>query len=240
MGYGYPNSDREPLLKRLEDRIINCDLCPRLVEYRSDVARKRVRRFRDWVYWGRPLPGWGDPNARLLIVGLAPAAHGGYRTGRMFTGDSSGDWLVRALYETGFANQPISVSRDDGLSLRGCYITAVARCPPPKNKPVSEELINCQRYLIEEFRILSNLNAIVCLGRISFEWTLKALKKLYPNINSRRYRFYHGAKYMVDGTPYKLFISYHPSRQNTQTGRLKWDMWINIFKMIREELTNLC
>lgn len=224
------------MLESLKRTVINCRLCPRLVKYREDVAKKKVRRYIDWDYWGKPLPGWGDPDAGLLIVGLAPAAHGGNRTGRMFTGDSSGDWLIKALYETGFANQPYSFSRDDGLALKDCYITAVARCAPPKNKPSRDELLNCQRYLIEELRILDNVRIILCLGRISFRWTFKALERLYPHINYSEYVFRHGARYSLEGTPYKLFVSYHPSRQNTQTGRLSWDMWIKIFISIRNEL----
>ena len=225
----------EPEISMLVQEIINCKLCPRLVEYRVEVARKKVRRFRDFEYWGRPLPGFGDLNARLLIVGLAPAAHGGNRTGRMFTGDSSGDWLIKALYETGFANQPVSRYKDDGLKLIDCYVTAVARCAPPKNKLLRSELINCQRYLIREFEILRNVKAILTLGRISFDWTLKALKTFY-GLDLRSIQFRHGVAYDLWDLDKRLFVSYHPSRQNTQTGRLTWDMWIEVFRSIRSYL----
>ena len=225
----------EPEISMLVQEIINCKLCPRLVEYRAEVAKKKVRRFREFEYWGRPLPGFGDLNARLLIVGLAPAAHGGNRTGRMFTGDSSGDWLIKALYETGFANQPVSRYKDDGLKLIDCYVTAVARCAPPKNKPLRSELINCQRYLIREFEILRNIKAILTLGRISFDWTLRALNILY-GLDRRYIHFRHGVAYDLRGLGKRLFVSYHPSRQNTQTGRLTWDMWIKVFRSIRSYL----
>jgi uracil-DNA glycosylase family 4 len=193
----------------------------------------------DWDYWGRPLPGLGDIDARFLIVGLAPAAHGGNRTGRMFTGDSSGDWVVRALYETGFANQPVSISRDDGLVVRDCYITAVARCAPPKNKPNRDELLNCRRYLVNEIYLLKNIRIILTLGRISFTNTLYALRELYPNLEYKNIIFSHGAKYFLVGTPYILYVSYHPSRQNTQTRRLTWDMWIDVYRRIREDLDRM-
>jgi len=223
-------------LDELNKIIIDCTLCSRLVKYREEVARKKVKRFIGWTYWGRPLPGLGDEKAELLIVGLAPAAHGGNRTGRMFTGDSSGDWLIKALYEMGFANQPNSIHKDDGLKLRNCYIAAVARCAPPKNRPLSSELKNCQRYLITELILLKNLRVILCLGRISFDWTLRAIRQLYPNLNTKNLLFKHGARYKLKGTQYTLYVSYHPSRQNTQTGRMTWNMWIDTFIRIRKEL----
>ena len=221
-------------LDELNRKIIDCRLCPRLTRYREYVARVKVKRYRDWSYWGRPLPGYGDPDARLLVIGLAPAAHGGNRTGRMFTGDSSGDWLVKALYENGFANQGYSISRDDGLMLHDCYVTAVVRCAPPGNRPNRDELNNCNFYLINEFMLLKNVRVVVTLGRVSLEWSLRALSKLY---NTRlRLEFRHGALYRLPVGGLKLITSYHPSRQNTQTGRLKWGEWLNIFKMARLEI----
>ncbi len=225
-------------IDELNKIIVGCTLCPRLVKYRRETAQRKVRRFRNWQYWGRPLPGLGDDKGRLLVVGLAPAAHGGNRTGRMFTGDSSGDWLIRALYEIGFANQPHSIHRDDGLELKNCYITAVARCAPPKNRPLSSELKNCQRYLITELILLRNIKIILCLGRLSFDWTLRAVKKLYPKLNTKSFIFKHGARYKLKETPYTLYASYHPSRQNTQTGRMTWRMWIDTFNRIHLELTS--
>ena len=204
--------------------------------YIRDVARKKVKRFAEWDYWGKPLPGFGDLEAELLIVGLAPAAHGGNRTGRMFTGDSSGNWLAKALYETGFANKPTSESKDDGLELRGAYITAVVRCAPPENKPTREEMENCNRYLIEELRILKNVKVILCLGSIALKGTLMALKRLYPEARLKGVKFGHGLRYEPEGIPYTLLTSYHPSKQNTQTGRLKWKEWVRVFEEIRSLL----
>src|SRR5512137_2045839 len=159
----------------LNDHISNCRLCPRLVRYREAVAKAKRKQFRDWTYWGRPVPGFGDPSARLFILGLAPAAHGANRTGRMFTGDRSGDFLYAALHRAGFANQPIAVSRDDGLQLIDAYIAAAGRCAPPDNKPTPEELNNCRPYLIEELRLLKKARVIVALGKIAFDNVLAAL-----------------------------------------------------------------
>jgi uracil-DNA glycosylase family 4 len=202
------------------------------VDYVSKVSENKVRRFRDWCYWGRPLPGFGDPDARLLVIGLAPAAHGGNRTGRMFTGDSSGDWLIKALYETGFANQPTSVSKDDGLELKSAYITAAVRCAPPKNRPLADEIRNCSEYLLEELQLLDKVGIALTLGRIAFDtYTRYAL----PREIKPRPRFAHGGLYDFYGLP-SLMASYHPSRQNTQTGRLTWRMWKSIFEQIEREL----
>ena len=220
-------------LEALNREIVKCRLCRRLVEYREYISKVKVRRFRDWDYWGKPLPGFGDVNARLFIVGLAPAAHGGNRTGRMFTGDSSGDWLVRALYHSGFANQPYSISRDDGLVLRDVYISAIVRCAPPKNRPLKSEILNCRRYLKREFEILRNVKVILTLGRLSFENTLETLYELGVT-DRKKYPFGHGKVYILGDIT--LISSYHPSRQNTQTGRLTWDMWIDIFRKVREVL----
>lgn len=205
----------------LRDRIINCRKCPRLISYIKEVAKNKPKRYKNWEYWAKPLPGFGDLKARILIIGLAPAAHGGNRTGRMFTGDSSGNWLIKALYELGYANQPYSVSLDDGLTLKDVYITACLRCAPPKNKPNRDELENCREYLEEELKILKEVKVVITLGRIAFDTFLKISK--YPKL-----KFKHGEKYKVG--KYTLIVSYHPSRQNTQTGKLKWEDWLNIFK----------
>ncbi len=183
----------------------------------------------DWDYWGKPVPGFGDPQASLLIIGLAPAAHGANRTGRMFTGDSSGQWLVKALYETGLANQPYTVSKDDGLKLKSVYVTAVVRCAPPKNRPTSEEIDNCSEYLSEELRILKKVKVVLTLGRIAFESYLK----LVNGREMHRLRFGHGKVYRLSHGSPTLVASYHPSRQNTQTGRLTWRMWMKVFRKVR-------
>ncbi len=223
-------------LDLLKEEIIGCQRCPRLSEYIREVARKKVKRFAKEDYWGKPLPGFGDPKAKLLIVGLAPAAHGGNRTGRMFTGDSSGNWLARALYETGFANKPESVNKDDGLELKDAYITAVVRCAPPENKPTREEMENCNTFLVKELEILREVKVILCLGSIALKGTLMALKKLYPTAQLRGMKFGHSLIYKPEGLPYTLMTSYHPSRQNTQTGRLKWEDWVGVFERVRLEL----
>ncbi|MBI4421959.1 MAG: uracil-DNA glycosylase, partial [Gemmatimonadetes bacterium] len=188
--------------------------------------------FQDWDYWGNPVPGWGDPRARLLIVGLAPAAHGGNRTGRIFTGDSSGDWLYAALHRFGFANQPTSTNRDDGLRLRDCYITAAARCAPPGNKPTRGELDNCRPYLAAEIRLLDRVRVVVTLGRIAHESWLKATG-WWDTLPARgRPQFGHGKEARLpDGTV--LISSYHPSRQNTNTGKLTRPMWHAVFQRVQ-------
>ncbi|HXH20127.1 MAG TPA: uracil-DNA glycosylase [Chitinophagales bacterium] len=212
-------------LAALAKQIVNCRRCPRLVEFRREVAEKKVKRFNDWRYWGKPVPGFGDPNAEVLIIGLAPAAHGANRTGRMFTGDSSGDWLYRALYETGFANQPASFSRDDGLVLKKVFVTAVCRCAPPGNKPLPSEMENCSDYLEKEIELLPNVKVVLCLGQIAFS--------RYCRLHSlKRLEFSHGKKFRLrDGKI--LLSSYHPSRQNTNTGRLKWNDWLKVFREVR-------
>lgn len=220
---------RESGLGSLNTQIIRCSLCPRLSAYIKQVGKKKVKRFAHEAYWARPLPSWGDPNARLLIVGLAPAAHGGNRTGRMFTGDSSGDWLVRAMHETGFASMPTSSSKDDGLVLRDAYITAALKCAPPENKPATLELANCSQYLLAELGILQNVRVVLALGRIAFDAFCRAEKI--------RETFGHGLQYRLhDGKT--LIASYHPSRQNTNTGKLTWNMWLNIFRMVRSHLSS--
>jgi uracil-DNA glycosylase family 4 len=213
-------------LAGLQRRIVGCRRCPRLVGWRERVARDKKREFRDWDYWGKPVPPFGDPRARLLVVGLAPAAHGGNRTGRMFTGDSSGNWLYAALHRFGFANQPTSTDRADGLRLRDCYITAAARCAPPDNKPTGRELDRCRSYLEAEIELLTRVRVVVTLGRIAHESFRKA-KGL------GRLPFGHGVETgLPDGTI--LIASYHPSRQNTNTGRLTRTMWHAIFRRVRQ------
>lgn len=216
----------------LREIIVSCRKCPRLAQYILAVATDRPRRYERWIYWAKPLPGFGDPKAKLLVIGLAPAAHGGNRTGRMFTGDSSGDWLVRALYETGFANQSISVSKEDGLKLISTYITAVVRCAPPKNKPTRQEILNCSDYLAEELKLLREIRVVLTLGRIAFEGYLRHLK---PE-SKTGLKFRHGLICKPTKKGPLLAVSYHPSRQNTQTGRLTWRRWIGTFKRIRRIL----
>jgi uracil-DNA glycosylase family 4 len=206
-------------LLRLTERLVRCRLCPRLVAHRARVAQERVARFRDWTYWGRPVPGFGDPAARVLVVGLAPAAHGGNRTGRIFTGDESGNWLYAALHRAGFASQPTSVHRDDGLTLHDAWVTAAARCAPPANKPSRAELDTCRRWLLAEVALLSRLRVAVALGRVAHE-ALLALEAARGHAVARpRPSFAHGAEHRL-ASGLVLLCSYHPSQQNTFTGRL--------------------
>jgi len=204
--------------EELNSQIVACEACPRLVDYRQEVARTKRRAFREWEYWGRPVPGFGDRNAQLLMVGLAPGAHGSNRTGRMFTGDSSGDTLTAALFRAGFANQPTSHHRDDGLELRDAFLTAVARCVPPKNRPTRQEQINCRGYLARELDLLSSVRVVLALGRIAFDGYLALLREQGADVS--RLPFRHGACYQFEPPLPTLVVSYHPSRQNTQTGRL--------------------
>jgi len=223
-------------LERLQERIVACQKCPRLVRYCREVAVEKRRMYRDWEYWGRPVPSFGDPRAELLVLGLAPAAHGANRTGRMFTGDRSGDFLYRALYEAGFANQPTSRSRDDGLRLKNCYITASLRCAPPRNMPRPEELRNCRPYLLRELELLGRVRAVLALGKIGFDTYLRAVWREGEFPPRSRYKFAHGANYeLPEGLP-RLFASYHPSQQNTQTGRLTPAMMRNVLEDIRQFL----
>ena len=225
-------------LMRLQQQILRCTQCPRLVEYRAQVAREKRRQYRDWEYWGKPLPSFGDPQARLLIIGLAPAAHGGNRTGRMFTGDQSGDWVYRTLHRFGFANQPTSQHRDDGLTLHDVYITAAARCVPPDNKPSGAELATCRPYLRRELQLLGRVRVVVPLGRIAFEAYIAARRELALPPPDKRPHFAHAAvTSMPDGVV--LVASYHPSRQNTQTGRLTQTMFDAVFARVRRELDAL-
>ena len=212
--------------------VVACERCPRLRRWCAAVAREKVRRFADQEYWGRPVPGFGDPDARLLLVGLAPAAHGANRTGRMFTGDSSGDWLYAALHAHGFANQATSTSRDDGLRLTGCYVTAAARCAPPGNKPTPAELTRCRPYLERELTVLGRVRVIVALGHIAHASLLAALASLGRLPEGAWPRFAHGAEAILPGGVV-LLDSYHPSRQNTNTGRLTRPMWNATFRRAR-------
>jgi len=219
----------------LNHQIVTCELCPRLVAYRQEVARVKRRAYREWDYWGRPVPGFGDRNARLLIVGLAPGAHGANRTGRMFTGDDSGKTLYAALHRAGFANQPTSNHRDDGLELRDAFITAVARCAPPDNKPARQELLNCRAYLARELELLSSVRVVLALGRIAFEGYLDLLKASGRRSGPRP-PFFHGAVHELDASLPALVASYHPSRQNTQTGRLTPKMLDEVLQNVRKLL----
>ncbi|MBI4465509.1 MAG: uracil-DNA glycosylase [Acidobacteria bacterium] len=223
-------------LLRIQRQVVACARCPRLVAYRCQVAEQKRRAYRDWDYWGKPVPGFGDPQARLLVIGLAPAAHGGNRTGRVFTGDSSGDWLFRALYRTGFSNQPHSVSRGDGLSLQDAYVTAAVRCAPPGNKPLPEEFRNCREYLERELALLRKVRVVVALGKIAFDTYLAILRDQRLILSRSAYRFSHGAVYEFSSPMPTLITSYHPSRQNTQTGKLTSGMFLNIFKKARTYL----
>ncbi len=236
-------------LEILERRIVACTRCPRLIRYCRRVAKEKRRMYRHLEYWGKPVPGFGDPEAELLILGLAPAAHGANRTGRMFTGDRSGEFLCRALHEAGFANQPRSLHSGDGLELRGCYITAALRCAPPKNKPRLQELRNCAPYLESELQLLLRVRAVLALGRIAFDTYLRLVYPrrggLRPPAGARRarlpekflprstFRFAHGASYFLPAGLPRLFASYHPSQQNTQTGRLTPEMLRKVLIDIR-------
>jgi uracil-DNA glycosylase family 4 len=222
-------------LEQLNAEIVECTKCPRLVEYREQVAREKRRAFMQCDYWGKPVPGFGDPQAKLLILGLAPAAHGGNRTGRVFTGDRSGDFLYDALYRAGFANQPTSISRDDGLELKNAYIAAVVRCAPPANKPLPSELANCRPYFERELNIV-HPRAILVLGGIAMLAYLGTLKRNGKIESFARFRFAHGASYKFGGELPRLFASYHPSQQNTFTGKLTKAMLVRVLRNIRRFL----
>ncbi len=219
-------------LKILNAEVVACTRCPRLVVYRGKVAEEKRRAYRDWDYWGKPVPGFGDPNARVLILGLAPGAHGSNRTGRPFTGDSSGNFMYPVLYETGFANQPTASDREDGLMLTDAYITAAARCAPPDNKPLPQELANCAPFLDTELGGLKNLKVIVALGKIGFDAYLNYLKRSGAISSKALYVFRHGAHYQMPNGKI-LLASYHPSNQNTNTGKLTRQMFVEIFREAR-------
>jgi uracil-DNA glycosylase len=220
---------------QLNEEIIHCRKCPRLVRYREEVAQTKRRSFLNWNYWGKPVPGFGDPRAELLILGLAPAAHGGNRTGRIFTGDRSGDFLYKALFEGGFANQPTSTHRDDGLALKNVYMAATIRCAPPANKPLPSELANCRPFLERELEILRP-RAILALGGIAMRAYLGLLKERGQIPSLATFPFGHGASYKLPcGLP-RLFASYHPSQQNTFTGKLTNAMLLRVLRDIQKFL----
>jgi uracil-DNA glycosylase len=222
-------------LRVLTQEITACRKCPRLVHYRERVAQEKRRAYREWTYWGKPVPGFGDAHAQLLILGLAPAAHGANRTGRMFTGDRSGDFLYAALHKAGFANQATSVRCEDGLRLKNAYISATCRCAPPENKPLPEEISNCRGYLERESEILQP-KAVLALGKIAWDGYLEILKRRGLIASRARYKFAHGAEAEVAaGTP-RLFGVYHPSQQNTQTGRVTLAMYASVLRRIRRFL----
>ena len=222
-------------LNALQRSITKCVLCSRLVDYRQDIAFRKRRMFMDWKYWGRPLPSFGDPKARVLVLGLAPAAHGANRTGRMFTGDRSGQWLFETLYKFGFATIPSSLHREDGQRLKDIYISCVLRCCPPLNKPTPSELLQCLPYLANETALLPSVSIIVALGRVAFDSYLRLYKSYNDDCDISSWRFGHGATYQLEEDKI-LIASYHPSQQNTQTGRLTRKMFEQIFGKVRNIL----
>lgn len=219
----------------IAEEVVACRKCPRLVAYREKVAREKRRMFRECSYWGKPLPGFGDAQAKLLILGLAPAAHGGNRTGRMFTGDRSGDFLYAALHQAGFANQPTSLHRDDGLRLQNAFVSATCRCAPPANKPLPGEIANCREYLEREMEVLQS-KAVLALGKIAWDGYLEILKQRGVITSRAAFRFAHGAEEKLPGGVPRLFGVYHPSQQNTQTGRLTPAMYTQVLGRIRRFL----
>jgi uracil-DNA glycosylase len=222
------------VLLALQAEIVKCHRCPRLREYCAHIAVIKRRAYRDWDYWGKPVPAFGDPQARVLILGLAPAAHGANRTGRMFTGDRSGEWLYRALYQTGFASQAASIAPGDGLTLDGAYITAAARCAPPDNKPAREELLNCRPYLERELDLLKNVTVVVALGKIAFDHYLEVLKSRGVIRSRAPYAFGHNRQFTTAPGQPVLLSSYHPSQQNTSTGKLTEKMLLDVFRKARK------
>jgi uracil-DNA glycosylase family 4 len=226
-------NDRQQL-RVLSGEVVECERCPRLVEYRRRVAEVRRRAYREWEYWGKPVPPFGDPDAALLVIGLAPAAHGGNRTGRMFTGDRSGDFLYRALYETGFASQPESRARGDGLKLTRAYITAAVRCAPPDNKPLPDEFRNCRPYLERELDLLKNLRVVVALGKMAFDAYLTILRDRGVIRSRAAFAFGHAQEHVIAPGQPVLLASYHPSQQNTSTGKLTAAMLRDVFERARE------
>ena len=219
-------------LNQLNREVISCTKCPRLVEYREKIAREKRRAYLTCDYWGKPVPGFGDADARVLVMGLAPGAHGSNRTGRPFTGDASGNFMYPVLFETGFASQPTATSREDGLQLRDLYITAAVRCAPPDNKPLPQELITCATYLDREIIGLKKVRVVVALGKIGFDACLGHAIRAAVISSRTPYLFQHGATYrMPDGKT--LIASYHPSNQNTQTGKLTRDMFLKVFRQAK-------
>jgi len=227
------NADKE--LQLIAQEVCECRKCPRLVKYREKVAREKRRAYREWTYWGRAVPGFGDALGKLFILGLAPAAHGGNRTGRVFTGDRSGDFLYAALYKAGFANQPTSLDREDGLRLQNAYIAAAVRCAPPANKPLPKEILNCRNYLRRELAVLRP-KVILALGKIAWDAYLEILKQDGTIASRAAFPFAHGAESIIADDLPRLFGVYHPSQQNTQTGRLTEEMYAAVFRRIRNVL----
>ena len=223
-------NQNEEQLEILNKKIIKCKKCPRLSSYIRNVAKLKVMRFTSERYWGKPLPGFGDINAEILLIGLAPAAHGGNRTGRMFTGDSSGDWVAKVLYENGFATKPTSQKLNDRFVLKNTFITAAIRCAPPQNKPLKEEFDNCYPFLLKEMSIMNNIKIIICLGKVAYDTCCKLIEINPP-------KFYHGK--IIHHKIFTIICSYHPSRQNTQTGRLTWKQWTNVFTKAKKILDEI-
>ena len=222
-------------LDEINQRIVDCTRCPRLVCYRSEVSEWKRRIYKESEYWGRPVPGFGDPKARALIIGLAPAAHGANRTGRMFTGDRSGEWLYEALYRFGFANTPYSQFPGDDLRLTDVYITSAARCAPPNNRPLPRELAACRSYLEEEISWFKNIEAVVVLGSIAFNAYLSACRSGGSKVDRPKPKFSHGSLHRLPNNV-SLISSYHPSQRNTQTGRLTREMFDNVFCLLRRTI----
>ena len=220
-------------LSILRQDVVACGRCPRLVEYRERIGREKRRAYLDWTYWAKPVPGFGDPNASVLILGLAPGAHGSNRTGRPFTGDSSGNFMYPVLHRTGFANQPTAKHIDDGLQLTDAYITAAVRCAPPDNKPTPQEIANCAPFLDRELDALPNVKVVVALGRIGFEAYLNYVKRKGVVTSKAAYQFGHGATYALPNGKI-LLASYHPSNQNTNTGKLTEEMFTEVFRQARK------
>ena len=221
------------LIIALENEIVQCQLCPRLRRHCMDIATLKRRAYREWEYWGKPVPGFGDPAARVLILGLAPGAHGSNRTGRMFTGDRSGDVLYSALHHTGFASQPVASSRDDGLTLHDVFITAAARCAPPGNKPTPEEIRNCRPFLERELELLNQVKVVIALGKIAFDTYLDLLKSRGIIRNRSAFAFAHDRQFITAPGQPVLISSYHPSQQNTSTGKLTEEMLRDVFRRAR-------
>ncbi len=216
-------------INSINREIIDCVRCKRLVNYTRLVGKNKVRRYSNEEYWAKPVTGFGDTDANLLIIGLAPGAHGANRTGRLFTGDHSGQWLMKALYETGFSNNPSSISAKDGLILKNVFITSCVRCAPPSNKPLNSELVNCSNYLVKELEILKKVRVVITLGHIAFQ--------TYCKINDlSKLQFYHLGRYRINDK--HLIASYHPSRQNTNTKKLTWPMWISVFDVAKTILSS--
>lgn len=225
-------SDTAAALADLEARVVECRRCPRLVAWRERVARERRAAYADWSYWGRPVPGFGDPDARIMVLGLAPAAHGGNRTGRVFTGDRSGDFLFASMWRCGLASQPVSRHRDDGLRLNDCWVAAAVRCPPPANRPTPAERDRCLPYAVAELRLLDRVRVIVCLGAFAWDAALRVRAQLGRPAPSPRPRFGHGSE--LSDERWSLLGCFHPSQQNTFTGKLTPDMTDAVFRRARE------